>query len=367
MEELYRVSPYEMALGEEERLSELLQAFQKSMEEMRQGISSQAGVLREVHEMITSQGGHLTELQASVNSLRKPGSGLRTPMLSSERPQNSSERQVKPKEYFNVDPVHSLCDSPMSSIMPSETCDLDAGPSAIRKLMRVSHESEGIVRPQNLRDLENQKAVSLRRTQRPSKREAVDPPAVPTREPEHGSPSLPGQAKTPSNARVQSLGRVQPDSPRMNRFSMEQLRQTHDAAVIGRSGTSFLSLGESAFPCVGRFCLCLAGHMRFGDGIPSRLFSFLSFAILPVLLTAGLPLSGATQSSSKWFVTMALTLGFFQLGVSCASFSFSRNQVDLLLGPTDRQLDDYAKERGFMHLSCLRFIWKALGVFNSFK
>lgn len=359
-DELYRVSPSEMALGEDDwhfaRLSDVLQTFQSSMEEMQQQITSQAGVLREVHEMMTSQGGHLNDLQAlqaSMHSLLKP-SVPRSPMFSSEKPQFSSgERQVKPKEYFDVEPAHSLYDSPMSSIIPSETCDLDAAPSAIRKLMRVSHESDGIVRPQNLRDLENQKAVSLRRTQRPSKREAVDPPPVPPRQPEQvGSPSLPGKVRTPTKARVQSatLGYAQPDSPRMNRFSMEQLRQTHDAAVIGRSGTSFLSVGESAFPCVARFCLCLAGHMRFGDGIPSRVFSFLSFAILPVVLTAVLPLSYATEESSKWFVTMALTLGFFQLGVSCASFSFSRNQVDLLLGPTERQLDDYAEERGFMQL-----------------
>ena len=49
---------------------------------------------------------------------------------------------------------------------------------------------------------------------------------------------------------------------------------------------------------------------------------------------------------------MALTLCLFHLAVSLASFSFMPQKMSLLLGPTERQLDDYAEQRGFI------FVWR---------
>ena len=124
------------------------------------------------------------------------------------------------------------------------------------------------------------------------------------------------------------------DMPNMvgkNQMSMEALRQTYDAVVIGTNTSPTcptdeenLKLGQSAFPCLGRFLLCLVGHLQFGTGLPSWLFSFFSFAVLPISLTgllvcATVVISGA---STNWSMTMVLTLSFFQLGVSFASVAW---------------------------------------------
>ena len=115
-------------------------------------------------------------------------------------------------------------------------------------------------------------------------------------------------------------------------MSMEQLRQDYDAVVIAsptytspsRPSTDkeALKLGQSAFPCLGRFLLCLVGHLQFGTGWPSWLFSFFSIVVLPIS-SAGL-LVGAMAvvfgASTNW--SMALTLCFFQLGVSFASVTW---------------------------------------------
>ena len=124
------------------------------------------------------------------------------------------------------------------------------------------------------------------------------------------------------------------DMPSMvgkGQMSMEALRQTYDAVVIGTitspacpTDEENLKLGQSAFPCLGRFLLCLVGHLQFGTGLPSWLFSFFSFAVLPISLTgllvcATVVISGA---STNWSMTMVLTLSFFQLGVSFASVAW---------------------------------------------
>ena len=113
-------------------------------------------------------------------------------------------------------------------------------------------------------------------------------------------------------------------------MSMEALRQSYDAVVIGTTSPTFptdeerLNLGQSAFPCLGRFLLCLVGHLQFGTGWPSWLFSFFSFAVVPISLTgllvcATVVVSGA---STNWSMTMVLTLCLFQLGVSFASVAW---------------------------------------------
>ena len=106
----------------------------------------------------------------------------------------------------------------------------------------------------------------------------------------------------------------------------------------------------SALPLLGRVLLCMAGHLRVGDGCWWHVCSLFPCAMLPLSSTALLAYATAMTSglASHWCFTMAAPLCLFHLAVSLASFSFMRNRMSLLLGPTERQLDDYAEERGFM-------------------
>lgn len=106
------------------------------------------------------------------------------------------------------------------------------------------------------------------------------------------------------------------------RMSMEKLRQSYDAVVLGRGGSAIPMMSESAFPWLGRFLLCLVGHMHFAVGLPSRIFCFLSYAVLPLVATGLLAFATATTSgiTSKWSFTMASTLGHLNRG--CCSGMF---------------------------------------------
>ena len=129
--------------------------------------------------------------------------------------------------------------------------------------------------------------------------------------------------------------------------SMENLQQGCDAVVIGTRSNNPAD-SSSALPCLGRLLLCLVGHLRFGDSWCCHTYCFFAWAVPPLSLTALCAASISSGLTSKWSLTMALTLCLFQLAVSFASFSFMRQGIGLLLGPTERQLDDYAQQRGFV-------------------
>ena len=133
------------------------------------------------------------------------------------------------------------------------------------------------------------------------------------------------------------------------RVSMEELRTNYDA-VIAQFSVNKVSEsrgdGEvSALPRVGRCSLCMAGHLRFSEGLASRCFAILSFGIIPMAMS-GLLLYGGAVSLMDTSLLLALTS--FQLGISVASFSFDRKGIALLLGPEETRLDDYALEADFM-------------------
>lgn len=115
------------------------------------------------------------------------------------------------------------------------------------------------------------------------------------------------------------------------RMSMEKLRQSYDAVVLGRGGSAIPMMSESAFPWLGRFLLCLVGHMHFAVGLPSRIFCFLSYAVLPLVATGLLAFATATTSgiTSKWSFTMASTLGHLNQG--CCSGIFFQLHPFLLV------------------------------------
>ena len=124
------------------------------------------------------------------------------------------------------------------------------------------------------------------------------------------------------------------------RMSMEKLRQSYDAVVLGRGGSAIPMMSESAFPWLGRFLLCLVGHMHFAVGLPSRIFCFLSYAVLPLVATGLLAFATATTSgiTSKWSFTMASTLGHLNRG--CCSGMFFQLRPFFWCG--------------FVHVFCLR-------------
>lgn len=125
---------------------------------------------------------------------------------------------------------------------------------------------------------------------------------------------------------------------------MDQLRQSEGMAVGAKPC-------RSAFPCVGRFLLCVVGHLPFDQGLTSRIYGIFSYAILPlalsVLLLSVMALA-PPESESLWHIAMVFTLCLLQLGVSFASWSLKSNKLECVLGPKDQQLDEYAEERGYM-------------------
>lgn len=133
------------------------------------------------------------------------------------------------------------------------------------------------------------------------------------------------------------------------RVSMEELRTNYDAVIAEFSVNKVSERrgdGEvSALPRVGRCLLCMAGHLRFSEGLASRCFAILSFGIIPMAMS-GLLLYGGAVSLMDTSLLLALTS--FQLGVSVASFSFDRKGIALLLGPEETRLDDYAREADFV-------------------
>lgn len=131
------------------------------------------------------------------------------------------------------------------------------------------------------------------------------------------------------------------------RVSLEELRTNYDAAIAEFSTTKVSERrGEvSALPRIGRCLLCMAGHLRFSEGLASRCFAILSFGVIPMAMS-GLLLYGGAVSFMDASLLLALTS--FQLGVSVASFSFDRKGIGLLLGPQETRLDDYALEADFM-------------------
>jgi len=210
-------------------------------------------------------------------------------------------------------------------------------------------------KPRDVHDLEELKASSLRRQgSRHLSESYLLRLSMSHAQPDAPKPVTPiVPMASPVKGKVSNSKSLVVDTPVVvgkGRMSMEKLRQSYDAVVLGRGGSAIPMMSESAFPWLGRFLLCLVGHMHFAVGLPSRIFCFLSYAVLPLVATGLLAFATATTSgiTSKWSFTMASTLGFFQLGVSFASFSLRRNQLDYFLGPIEKQLDDYAEERGFM-------------------
>ena len=147
----------------------------------------------------------------------------------------------------------------------------------------------------------------------------------------------------------------------LTQVSMENLQQGYDAVVMGTRSNKKAD-SSSALPCLGRLLLCLVGQLRFGDSWCSMAYCFLAWAVLPFSLMALLVYDTSVSSGlmSKWSLTMALTLCLFQLAISFASFSFMRQDMSRLLGPTERQLDDYAQQRGFVE-EWQRRSWRRLG------
>ena len=132
------------------------------------------------------------------------------------------------------------------------------------------------------------------------------------------------------------------------KVSMQSLQQDYDAVVVGTNTKPMDS--SSALPLLGRVLLRLAGHLRIGDAWLWQVYSILACAVIPSGLTALLAYVTAITSglASHWCLMMALTLCLFQLAVSLASFSFICQKMSLLLGPTERQLDNYAEQKGFI-------------------
>ena len=129
-------------------------------------------------------------------------------------------------------------------------------------------------------------------------------------------------------------------------MSMEQLQQNHDAVLASAASPGSMRPRplQSALPWVGRCLLAFAGHRPWKA---CRCGGFFCFAVLPMALMLLLCLAAAS-SRSRWNTTLAMTLGLFHLGAALASLSLRRHETELLFGPKEQQLDEYAEERGFI-------------------
>ena len=135
------------------------------------------------------------------------------------------------------------------------------------------------------------------------------------------------------------------------RVSLEELRMNYDAVIseFNTTKTSKTNPDESgevsALPRLARCLLCMAGHLRFKEGLASRCFAIFSYGILPLAISGLLVYGGAVSDMDT---SLLLSLTCFQLGISVASFSFEQKGIALLLGPQETRLDDYALEADFI-------------------
>lgn len=384
------------------QLREMMERMQKSINGIEKFMDFQSATARELQAVITSQNATMLGLEASVHALKSSRAGV--PHFTDFTGKDLSATLNCPDADFfhmetpagsrkcSVDRVHT----PLSLASPGHSHGLAVFPShgpTKRTRITDSMDCDGFVErhgrmPSNVRELEDVKAVSLRRqNSKPigktkSTRSKPTPPTSSTlgssmKSPPAGAPEQLSLAPaTGESGEIAAMGtrsvatvskaKIARDQSASNmasmvgkgQMSMEALRTTYDAVVIGTTSCvsptcdveETVKLGQSAFPCFGRFLLCLVGHLQFSSGWSSWLFSLFSSAVLPVSLTALLFFSTMVTggASTLWNMTLALTLGFFQLGVSFASVSFKLNDMDLLLGPAENQLDDYAEGRGFM-------------------
>lgn len=378
------------------QLREMMERMQKSINGIEKLMDFQCATARELQAVITSQNATMLGLEASVHALTSSRAGVPhfTDFTGKDLP---ATLNCPDADFFHMEtPAGSRVHTPVSLASPGHSHGLAVFPShgpTKRTRITDSTDCDGFVErhgrmPSSVRELEDVKAVSLRRqNSKPfgktkSTRSKPTPPTSSTlgssmKPPPAGAPeqlslapaatretgeiAATGTRSVSATVSKAKIARDQSASDVANmvgkgQMSMEALRTTYDAVVIGTtSGVSptveeNMKLGQSAFPCFGRFLLCLVGHLQFGTGWSSWLFSLFSFAVLPVSLTALLFFATVVTggASTLWNITLALTLSFFQLGVSFASVSFKLNDMDLLLGPAENQLDDYAEGRGFM-------------------
>eukprot|EP00438_Fugacium_kawagutii_P005812 Skav230515 [mRNA] locus=scaffold4943:57794:74640:+ [translate_table: standard] len=387
-------------LGEERMESRL----QKSMEGMEQMMKQQNATMGDLETLMHSQ--QVILLNIAPTGLP---TGLASQSVEKLHSQVSSPHLDKRKSSKLLSPSWSngnhLETTPASSKAPSiDRLPSEKSPQKKRRSARLSqHESSGETenfvakhgrKPANVRDLEDVKAAQLRRGSpglgesfaqpdgRPMQLIHPEPPAsAGPSSPTTTVAGLPGEpplacweggknapwvnkTKMSTTLSAQNLDLPGIIGKGQGWVSMEKLRQTVDAATVVNKSSNpanfSLSEGQSAFPAemwVDEQPIAqglgtvhqrgLVGHLHFGTGLASRIFAWFSCAVLPVALTGLLVVATSVTSgiASTWSVTMGLTVLLFQLGVSIASISFRYNEMDLLVGPSENQLDDYAEER----------------------
>lgn len=404
--------PLQASMPELVELHAFMQSVSNSIANLEISMASQSITLQDLQKTLTSQSSSILHLQASLNALpirtNSPKSekvkgksfsvlSCPNPELSSQRsPQSSrrSSRHLSQSPGSRKSSRHSSRKASGQSLsierierdskcskMQSMQCELEirspqSGPSlhppslnpSPSKVRRSKINASKESRSENLqefqerhgrpltsvKDLEDHQAILLRRGSRKFSRRCNSLGDGRSDRPR-------GHGKTKASTLNSRPGGTANETALSNRgwMSMDQLQQNYDAVVVGRSpikqggfGSSghVDHRGASALPRVGRFFLCLVGHLNFGEGLASRFFGFLSYALLPAACTAFLVVLAAVTVgiTSQWSFTMVLTLCFFQLGISFASHSFRSNGIQLLLGPKERQLDEYAEEGGFM-------------------
>ena len=197
--------------------------------------------------------------------------------------------------------------------------------------------------PQNIHDLLDDNATRALKASR--KRELM--PAI-----------LPEEPAERRKKKVELSPRSQ--HPLKRRMSLQDLRLNTDADLAERprtqqTETDTVNRETSALPCLGRILLCLVGHMRFCEGLASRILAIFFYFIYPMASTV--PLMFMIHELD---IALVLALCLFQLGISAASHSLEQNGLSVLLGPKERQLDELALEANFID-DWRRVSWRRLG------
>lgn len=328
-------------ISEQPALHEWMQLIHTALKQIQTSTANQCLMIQDLQSSVAAQSAALHAVGlGSISETSETPSQLA--VHASEIPPSAprEEENVKKQRKCQSDPLGSLSMAKQSQLRES------------KRENRLNFELPNSLGLRDLEDLNANQLLSGFRPIRPGKRHPsallVPCPSSPLQSPEaleafgeHRPKSLNSKTRGEEKALVLSKGRM----------SMDELRMHHDevTVVANRTGPGYNKGNDGnlhSLPVLGRFLLCFSGHMQFGNGLASHFFAFFSYAILP--LAVSIVLLCTADIDSKWSFTKSVTLCCFQTGLSLASHNLKSNGFDLLLGPKDHQLDEYAVNAEFM-------------------
>jgi len=134
-----------------------------------------------------------------------------------------------------------------------------------------------------------------------------------------------------------------------NRLTIEELRDNYDAVIVSKatlkSSVDTEMQTATALMLIPRILLAGTGILQFRAGRAWQMVFWCSQGLVTVIWLAAAIAIGLTGGSGP---SGLATLSCFLVGVVAATISLRTAGISALLGPSDRVLDEYAAEAGFL-------------------